>query len=420
MAPRERGSWSNHWEFLLTSLGMAVGLGNVWRFPYVTYANGGGTFLIPYVLCLVFMAWPVLFQEMAMGQISGAGCNKVTEFSELVRVFHTAFITSHDIQVFPAMAPIFKGLAHAMIYLRISAQVYFMVITSWAFYFLFAGFQSELPWSTCTEDWNTRDCYSISYNDKCSSDNVFFNFTCSTKNEYCHCQWHGYESWITDTDSCILQGEETPLSDIISVYSVSPAEDYLNGKVLGLSKDQDGTQYSWTDYGSMRWELILCQLLGWLIVSAITIRGIRSLGKAAYVLTVMPYVLLTILLVYSVTLEGAADGIYYFLKPDWEKLADSNVWLQASIQIATSTAIACGSHLVLASFNSKTNNVLTDSIVIAALNSLTSIYAGFVVFSMTGFLAHETRTSVDNVRMHNGHQVECIKECVSSRWSRAA
>ena len=45
-----RGEWGNHFEYFLTSLGLAVGLGNVWRFPYVVYTNGGGTFLIPHPL----------------------------------------------------------------------------------------------------------------------------------------------------------------------------------------------------------------------------------------------------------------------------------------------------------------------------------------------------------------------------------
>ncbi len=75
--PRQRGAWNNHWEYILATLGVVVGIGNVLRFPYVTYANGGGSFLLPYVLMLTVIAFPLLFLDMAIGQYSQAGINKV-------------------------------------------------------------------------------------------------------------------------------------------------------------------------------------------------------------------------------------------------------------------------------------------------------------------------------------------------------
>ena len=76
---QQRDAWSNHCEFFVTSLGLAVGLGNVWRFPYVCYQNGGGTFLIPYCLILFFIGIPGLFLEQSAGQYARAGVNKVSE-----------------------------------------------------------------------------------------------------------------------------------------------------------------------------------------------------------------------------------------------------------------------------------------------------------------------------------------------------
>jgi solute carrier family 6 amino acid transporter-like protein 5/7/9/14 len=56
---------------------MSVGLGNIWRFPYVAYANGGGAFLIPYLIVEIILNLSRFFLEMILGQFSSAGSVKV-------------------------------------------------------------------------------------------------------------------------------------------------------------------------------------------------------------------------------------------------------------------------------------------------------------------------------------------------------
>ena len=58
--------WCSNLSFLKTSI--AVGFGNVWRFPALSYSYGGGAFFIPYILALLFVGLPVLFLEIALGQ----------------------------------------------------------------------------------------------------------------------------------------------------------------------------------------------------------------------------------------------------------------------------------------------------------------------------------------------------------------
>lgn len=59
--------WNSTLSFLLAMIGSAIGLGNIWRYPYVVYSNGGGAFLIPYLISILVMALPFLYLEYAVG-----------------------------------------------------------------------------------------------------------------------------------------------------------------------------------------------------------------------------------------------------------------------------------------------------------------------------------------------------------------
>lgn len=64
--PKEH--WSGKTGFMLAAIGSAIGLGNIWRFPYIVGESGGGAFLIPYIICVLFFAIPVMLMEIAVGR----------------------------------------------------------------------------------------------------------------------------------------------------------------------------------------------------------------------------------------------------------------------------------------------------------------------------------------------------------------
>lgn len=64
---------------------MSVGLGNVWRFPFVAYSNGGGAFLIPYLIVLLLIGRPIYYLEMCLGQFSRFGQVKVWNMAPMFK-----------------------------------------------------------------------------------------------------------------------------------------------------------------------------------------------------------------------------------------------------------------------------------------------------------------------------------------------
>ena len=123
-----RGSWGNGIEFLLSCIGLSVGLGNVWRFPYLCYKHGGGSFLFPYLILLTIAGRPMYFMELVIGQFGSVGPLTVWK-----------------------LAPIMKGVGIAMIMCSSVVCIYYNVLMAYALYYIHHSFQSDspLPWTSC-------------------------------------------------------------------------------------------------------------------------------------------------------------------------------------------------------------------------------------------------------------------------------
>ncbi|XP_018412205.1 PREDICTED: sodium- and chloride-dependent neutral and basic amino acid transporter B(0+)-like, partial [Nanorana parkeri] len=151
--------------------------------------------------------------------------------------------------------------------------------------------------------------------------------------------------------------------------------------------------------GQVVWHLALCLLLAWIITAAALVKGIKSSGKVVYFTALFPYAVLIILLIRGVTLEGAIDGIEYFIgqQSDISKLSNGEVWRDAATQIFYSLNTAWGGLIALSSYNKFQNNCYWDSIVVSIINCLTSILAGFAIFSILGHMALVSGKKVPDV-----------------------
>merc|ERR1719489_592430 len=373
----ERGSWDNQCDFFLSCLGYAVGLGNVWRFPYLCYQHGGVTFLIAYVTMLLISGLPLFFLELALGQYAGKG----------------------PIKLFGRIAPAFKGLGYGMLMISFLVVIYYNMIIAWTIYYTFAGFASELPWTYCgTTNLTSRDCFQRDQELACfnsSSSDTFWNKQCTSVREVCE-NFGMTEGLERDEDGRLQCNNGTTNIHLNRVYPrVSPSEDYYKRTMLGLEPDT-----SWSDLGGLKWELVLCLAAAWTIVCLCLIKGVQSSGKVVYFTALFPYLVLVILLIRGATLDGAYDGILFYVYPTPEKLEGLKgiaVWSAAATQIFYSLGPSFGGLITLASYNKFTNNCHRDAILIAFANCGTSIFAGFVIFSIIGFMAKQAALPVEDV-----------------------
>jgi len=373
----ERGSWDNQCDFFLSCLGYAVGLGNVWRFPYLCYEHGGVTFLIAYVVCLLVSGLPLFFLELALGQWAGKG----------------------PLKLFGRMAPASKGLGYGMLIISFLVVIYYNMIIAWTLFYTVAGLSAELPWQYCGNTTLTSpDCFQRDQELACfnaSTTDTFWNKGCTPVEEVC-AHFNFTRVGERDESGRLTCFNGTQDVDLNNVYArVSPSEDYFKRTMLGLEEDT-----TWENVGGLRWQLVLSLAIAWLIVCLCLIKGVQSSGKVVYFTALFPYLVLVILLIRGATLDGAYDGILFYVYPTQEKLQgllNINVWSAAATQIFYSLGPSFGGLITLASYNKFSNNCHRDAMLIAFANCGTSIFAGFVIFSIIGFMAKQAALPVGDV-----------------------
>ena len=143
MGGEPRESWGSTLSFILACVGYAVGLGNIWRFPYLAYKSGGGAFLIPFAVMLLLCGIPLLYMELAAGQYTRRG----------------------PIGAMGKLSPILKGAGVATVIMTFLLSTYYNVIMSWALFYFISSFSSVLPWEQCNHEWNSQECRPIKEDD---------------------------------------------------------------------------------------------------------------------------------------------------------------------------------------------------------------------------------------------------------------
>nr|CAD7593670.1 unnamed protein product [Timema genevievae] len=321
-----------------------------------------GAFLVPYSIMLVVGGIPLFYMELALGQFNRKGA--ITCWGRLV--------------------PLFKGIGYAVALIAFYVDFYYNVIIAWALRYFFASFTNNLPWTTCDNSWNTPHCKELRIiawdTEDAERDNssvIIEPYTLdatATATSYHH-------------DAANLS--DTPFNS--SKYT-SAASEYFNRAILELNQSS-----GLHDLGAVKWDIALCLLAVYIICYFSLWKGISTSGKVVWFTALFPYAVLLILLVRGVTLPGSAEGIRYYLSPNFDAITKAEVWVDAATQVFFSLGPGFGVLLAYASYNKYHNNVYKDALVTSVINSCTSFIAGFVIFSVLGYMAHASGRHIKDV-----------------------
>lgn len=293
---RRREAFGSRNVFILSAIGSAVGLGNIWRFPYVAYEGGGGAFLIPYLCALLTAGIPLLFLDYAIGH---------------------RFRGSAPL-AFRRMHRAAEPLGWWQVLICVVIATYYAVIIAWAA--VYTWFSAQLSWGAGNEE------------------NFFYN-------------------------------EFLQLGDVTK----------------GVS-----TQF----VPQVGYPLIAV----WVVVILIMALGVkRGIGRANVVLMPLLTLMFATLVVQSLFLPGAIDGLNAFFTPNWEALADPAVWASAYGHIFFSLSVAFGIMVTYASYLKRKTDMTGSGLVVAFANSGFEILAGIGVFAALGFMAQVQATDVSGV-----------------------
>ncbi len=281
----KREQWKSQSGFILAAVGSAIGLGNIWRFSYMAYSNGGGAFLIPYIVALLTAGVSLLILEFAIGheRIGSAplAYAKIKKNWEWLGWWAVTFV-------------------------MFGIELYYTVIIAWCLNFFILSF--NLGWG--------------------SDPNAFF-----------------FKEFLALSDS--------------------PA-----------------------DIGQIRTPILFSLIVIWALNWSIVYRGVqRGIELANKIFMPLLFILTAILVFWSLSLEGAMEGVKAYLTPNFSKISEPKVWIDAYSQIFFTLSLGFGIMIAYASYLPKKTNISKNAVLTAFINSGFSLFAGFAVFSVLGFMA---------------------------------
>lgn len=306
-----REHWSGAWGLILAAAGSAIGLGNIWKFPYIVGENGGGAFVLVYLLCIAVIGAPVMICEFALGR-------------------HTQ---RNPVGAFKALSPKTSVLAHLVGLLLVLAGFFLLLFRFWGWGAILLGLGA-----------------------------LVFRF-----------------GWILVGAMGVVAG-----FTILSFYSV------VAGWTLGYIWKAAANQLDFASVeaaGEHFGQFILhpgwalgCHFVFILLCVLIVYRGIRSgIERWSRILMPVLFLLILSLIVRSITLPGAMEGVRFYLTPDFSKINAGSV-LIALGHAFFSLSLGMGAMITYGSYIDRKENLFTSTLSVVGLDTFIALMAGLAIF----------------------------------------
>ncbi|KAI3378116.1 hypothetical protein SNEBB_004638 [Seison nebaliae] len=371
----KRDKWTSNYDFLLSSFGYAIGIGVLWRFPYICMRNGGGAFLIPYVILLVLGGIPLFTLEMCLGQFSGKSPATVWCF-----------------------CPIAIGTGTTMVILSAICVAYYNAIMAYSLFFIYEIFNKILPWSNCDHSYNTMNCIDrmdlkklkLNIKDMLANDCQYKNDLNRSSifihvNQYCRNQEN-----ISGALSYNISNYNSLMNNSMHGIGKTASDEFFHHRILQISSGI-------YDFSGFSYGLLICLVIAWIICILALIKGVKTSGKVAWITATSPFIFIMILMIRGLTLEGSYTGARKYLVPEWSHILRPTVWLEAGTQIFFTLGPGWGGLITLSSYNDFSVNIVRYSIMIPVVITITAFCCGLALFSTLGHISFMTGLPIEQV-----------------------
>jgi len=273
---KERESLSSRLGFILLSAGCAIGLGNVWRFPYITGQYGGAAFVIVYLLFFVILGLPIMTMEFSVGRASRKSAAR----------------SFHELEPKGTKWHIYSYFAMSGNYLL---MMFYTVICGWMIAYFFKMAQGQF-----------------------------------------------------------IDASPEQVADIFTSLTTRPTE--------------------------MIFWMMSAILIGFGVCALGLQKGVEKITK---VMMSCLFVIIFILVIRSVTLPGAAEGLKFYLMPDFKKMIEAGIFeviMAAMGQAFFTLSIGIGSMAIFGSYINKERSLMGESVSILTLDTSVALLSGLIIF----------------------------------------